>query len=150
VRAPAGCWWARPAHDRLVIYCPSGSAERVERILRAETVHHPGLVADRRRDSYMLLGVVGHCAPQVLEALGVRLPDGGSFGGTGVTVLDGAAVTWLAESPESVIACVPANRGEDVAASIERAGSPYGMVRISEEAFAHWSVGDRQRRRLTR
>jgi glycine cleavage system aminomethyltransferase T len=145
----AGAWWcgagsATPSFSaqRVVVLCEPLLGARLHKLLRARAARLPGLVVRDRSREWAAITVIGAAAPDVLRALGVF----GTIGDprdvppfTSAELADAEAL-WLLESGHRALAVVPASVAGAAWHAIERAGRPYRMCCVGEEAVARYEL----------
>jgi glycine cleavage system aminomethyltransferase T len=141
----AGAWWCGEAADRAIVVCDPRTAARLLGGLRSDAARH--VVIRDLSDQVAAIGLLGHNTGQVLNALGV-------YGGSGDPrtakpfargLVNDVAAWWLLQSDRRALALVERERAGEAWLAIERAGRPYGISCVGQEASARYTLMERLR-----
>jgi glycine cleavage system aminomethyltransferase T len=95
-----------------------------------------------RSDDWAALAVVGRRARPLLATLGVYGESGDPRHVPPLTVhtMTGADVLWLLESDTKAIALMPRSAAALVWQTVDRAGQPFGICAVGQEAIARYGL----------
>jgi hypothetical protein len=147
VVAGARALWCGESASRVVVLCDPRTAERLISGLRADAARHIG-VRDLSSE-LTAIGLLGRNTDLVLGALGVYGPSGDprtarpfARGSVGV---DGMPAWWLLQSDRRALALVDRDAAGEAWLAIERAGRPYGISCVGQEAAERYTLMERLR-----
>jgi hypothetical protein len=141
-----GAWWCGEASDRVLVACDPRTAARIVDGLRADAARHVRVLD--LSDEFSAIGLLGHNTARVLNALGVYGRSGDPraakpFARTSVG--DGVAAWWLLQSDRRALALVDREHAGDAWLAFERAGCPFGISCVGQEAAARYTLMERLR-----
>ena len=122
--------------------CDASSGDRLHALLRARVARRSAVTLADRSGQLAALAVVGRRASALLAELGVY---GESRNPRDVSPLTthtgaGADVLWLLESDDKALALMAAADAPVVWHAIERAGRPYGLCAVGQDALARYAL----------
>jgi glycine cleavage system aminomethyltransferase T len=143
----AGVWWCGAASDTLVVVCRRDVRRRLIEALRVHAAHQVSLRV--LSVDYATVGLLGPQTPHVLRALGVYGADGDprAVAPFGRGTIAGTGAWWLLESDRSALVLVDRDHAGEVWRAIERAGRPFGLSCVGQEAAGRYSLLERTRSR---
>jgi glycine cleavage system aminomethyltransferase T len=143
----AGAWWCGAAADTLVVVCRRDVRRRLIEALRVHAAHQVSLRV--LSVDYATVGLLGPQTPQVLRALGVYGAGGDprAVAPFGRGSIAGAGAWWLLESDRSALVLVDRDHAGEAWRAIERAGRPFGLSCVGQEAAGRYSLLERTRSR---
>jgi glycine cleavage system aminomethyltransferase T len=147
-RLVGGAWWCRPATNRIVVLSEPQVGRRLPERLRAEALHHVGLVVRDRSTDLAAIELLGRNAHQVLRALGAYGESGDPRGVSPFTpgMIDGIDVLWLLESDRRALALMVHKRAGEAWRAIEQAGRQFGISCVGRDAATRYALLERTRR----
>ncbi len=145
VRLAGGAWWCGAASNQVVAICDRVPARRLADRLRAEAVHHAGLLVRDQSAEWAAIELLGRNTAKVLRALGAYGESGDSRHVAPFTagVLDGVDVMWLLESGRRALALVRQDRVAVAWRAIEHAGRPFGISCVGWDAASRYALLER-------
>jgi glycine cleavage system aminomethyltransferase T len=143
----AGAWWCGAAPDTLVVVCRAEVRRRLIERLRVHAAHQLSLRV--LSVDFVALGLLGPRTPDVLRALGVYGANGDprTVSPFGRSTIAGTGAWWLLESDRSALLLVDRERAGEVWRAIERAGRPFGLSCVGQEAAGRYALLERTRSR---
>jgi glycine cleavage system aminomethyltransferase T len=143
----AGVWWCGAAADTLVVVCRRDVRKRLIEALRVHAAHQVSLRV--LSVEYATVGLLGPQTQHVLRALGVYGAGGDprAVAPFGRGTIAGTAAWWLLESDRSALVLVGRDHAGEVWRAIERAGRPFGLSCVGQEAAGRYSLLERTRSR---
>lgn len=144
----AGAWWCAASPERVVVICPPTAAGGLRRRLRTEALRHAPLTVEDHTTGWAAIELVGRRAPQVLRTLGAYGPSGDirraqPFARGSV---NGVELEWLLESDRRALALVTRADAGMVWLAIEKAGRPFGLSCVGQEAASRYRLLERAAR----
>jgi glycine cleavage system aminomethyltransferase T len=138
--------WCGETPNRVIVICDARTAGRLAAGLRADAARH---VSARELSSELTaIGLLGRNTAQVLSALGVYGRSGDPRTArpfTRTSVGDGVAAWWLLQSDRRALALVDREAAGEAWLAIERAGRPYGISCVGQEAAERYTLMERLR-----
>jgi glycine cleavage system aminomethyltransferase T len=143
----AGAWWCAAAPDTLVVVCRPDVRRRLIERLRVHAAHQVSLRV--LSVDFAALGLFGPRTTDVLRALGVYGANGDprTVAPFGRGTVAGSGAWWLLESDRSALLLVERDRAGETWRAIERAGRPFGLSCIGQEAAGRYALLERTRSR---
>ncbi len=138
--------WCGETASRVIVVCDPRTAERLAGGLRADAARHIGV--HDLSSQLTAIGLLGRNTTQVLSALGVYGPSGDPRSAqpfSRATVGDGDAAWWLLQSDRRALALVDREAAGEAWLAIERAGRPYGISCVGQEAAERYTLMERLR-----
>jgi glycine cleavage system aminomethyltransferase T len=138
-----GAWWCGEAADRVMVVCDSRTGRRLIDALHADAARH---VAVRDRSTELAaLALLGRNASKVLAALGVYGQSGDPREARPFAraSIDWIPASWLLQSDHHAMALVPRERAGEAWLAIERAGRPFGISCVGDEAACRYALMER-------
>ena len=143
--AGAGALWCGETSSRVIMVSDPRTTRRLTAGLRANAARH---ISVREKSSELTaIGLLGHNATHVLGALGVygqsgdpRMAQPFAHGS-----VDGIAARWLLQSDRRALVLVDRESAGDAWLAIERAGRPYGISCVGQEAADRYTLMERLR-----
>jgi len=137
--------WCGETSSRVIVVCDPRTAERLTGGLRADAARHIG-VRDLSSE-LTAIGLLGRNTALVLGALGVYGPSGDPrtvqpFSRGSV---ERHAAWWLLQSDRRALALVDRDLAGEAWLAIERAGRPYGISCVGQEAAERYTLMERLR-----
>ena len=138
----AGAWWCAASPERMLVLCEARHAGRLHAVLQARVARRSALTLTDRSADLAALAVVGRHASALLAELGVYGESGNPRDVPPLTAHTGAGgeVLWLLESDEMALALMAAADAPTVWHAIERAGRPFGLCAVGQEALARYGL----------
>ncbi len=135
-------WWCAPSSRRLIVLSPPTvggwlHARLIDRLSAGTAIS----VADRSAD-WAAFAVLGHRAPHILATLGVYGESGDPRSAAPVAVrsVAGADTLWLLESDRKAVALTRRACAARIWQTIERAGRPFAICAVGNEAVARYAL----------
>lgn len=140
-----GAWWCGESSDRVIVLCEPRIAARLVGGLRADAARH--LTVRDLSDEFAAIGLLGRNTGQVLNALGVYGHSGDPRQAKPFArgSVDGTPAWWLLQSDRRALALVGREHAGVAWLAIERAGRPYGISCVGQEAAARYTLMERLR-----
>lgn len=142
VVGPSACWCgARP--DQVLVVCNPQTSGRLAEALRGDAARH---VAVRDRSAELTaLGLLGRHTRDVLNALAVYGPSGDPRQAKPFArgSVDGVPAWWLLQSDHRALALVAREHAGAAWLAIERAGRPFGISCVGQEAARRYALTER-------
>jgi glycine cleavage system aminomethyltransferase T len=137
-----GAWWCAASPQRMLVLGDARSGDRLHAVLRARVTRRSAVTLAARSDELAALAVVGRRASALLAELGVYGASGNPRDVPPLTAhtAAGAEVVWLLESDDKALALMTAADAPRVWHAIERAGRPYGLCAVGQEALARYAL----------
>jgi glycine cleavage system aminomethyltransferase T len=145
----AGAWWCAATSDTLVVVCRADVRRRLVERLRMHATHQVSLRV--LSVDFAAVGLLGPQTPNVLGALGVYGAGGDprAVAPFGRGTIAGTDAWWLLESDRSALMLLDRERAGQVWRAIERAGRPFGLSCVGQEAAGRYALLERTRSRAT-
>jgi glycine cleavage system aminomethyltransferase T len=145
----AGAWWCGAAPDTVVVVCEPGVGRRLVERLRVHAAHQVALRL--LTVDFSAIGLLGPKAVGVLRALGVYGAGGDprQVAPFGRGTIAGSELWWLLQSDHSAIMLAPSEQAGRVWRAIERAGRPFGLSCVGQEAAGRYALLERSGSRAT-
>jgi hypothetical protein len=137
--------WCGETATRVIVVCDARTAERLTSGLRGDAARH---IDVRERSSELTaIGLLGRNTGLVLGALGVYGASGDPRAAQPFSrgSVDGIAASWLLQSDRRALVLVDREAAGDAWLAIERAGRPYGISCIGQEAAERYTLMERLR-----
>jgi hypothetical protein len=138
--------WCGESASRVIVVCDRRTAGRLTGGLRGDAARH--IVVREQSGELTAIGLLGRHTGLVLGGLGVYGPSGDpraaqpfSRGSVG----DGIAAWWLLQSDRRALALVDRSSAGEAWLAIERAGRPYGISCVGQEAAERYTLMERLR-----
>ena len=129
------------------LVCDPRTAERLTAGLRADAARHIGV--GEKSSELTAIGLLGRNTGLVLGALGVYGPSGDprtaqpfARGSVGV---DGMPAWWLLQSDRRALALVDREAAGEAWLTVERAGRPFGISCVGQEAAERYALMELER-----
>jgi glycine cleavage system aminomethyltransferase T len=137
-----GAWWCAPSGERMLVLCEASRAERLHAVLQARVARRSSVALTDRTADMAALAVVGRRSSALLAKLGVYGESGNPRDVPPLTTHSGAGgeVHWLLESDDKALALTAAADAPAVWHAIERAGRPFGLCAVGQEALARYGL----------
>ncbi len=137
-----GAWWCAPSGERMLVLCEASRAERWHAVLQARVARRSAVTLTDRSADMAALAVVGRRSSALLAKLGVYGESGNPRDVPPLTTHTGAGgdVLWLLESDDKALALMAAADAPAVWHAIERAGRPFGLCAVGQEALARYGL----------
>jgi glycine cleavage system aminomethyltransferase T len=137
-----GAWWCAPSPERMLVLCDASRGARLHAVLGARVARRSAVTLTDRSGELAALAVVGRRARALLADLGVY---GASGDPRDVPPLRahtsaGTEVLWLLQSDDKALALMAEADAPTVWHAIERAGRPYGLCAVGQEALARYAL----------
>jgi glycine cleavage system aminomethyltransferase T len=135
-------WWCAVSARQTLVLCDPGCDNRVRAAIAAQAGRQPCVWVSDRTAGCATLAVVGRRARDVLAALGVYGPSGDPravppvIGGAG----DGGAATWVLQTDDEAWAVLPRADAPALWHAIERAGQPFSLCAVGQDAIARYAL----------
>ena len=144
VRAGSASWCGATA-DRLLVVCDPRTADRLTDGLRSDATRH--VVVRNLSSELVTVGLLGRNTAQVLNSLGVYGPSGDPRAAKPFArgSVEEIPAWWLLQSDRRALALVDRERAGEAWLAIERAGRPYGISCVGQEAAARYTLMERLR-----
>ncbi|HWE10180.1 MAG TPA: hypothetical protein VG325_12565 [Solirubrobacteraceae bacterium] len=138
----AGGWWCAESARRTWVLCEPRGDTRVRAAIAAQAVRRPGITVTDHTTAWATLAVVGRRTRDVLARLGVygRSRDPRAVAPVTRHGCDGATATWLLQSDDEAWAVLPRADAPGLWRAIERAGQPWGLCAVGQEALARYEL----------
>lgn len=139
----ASAWWCGDAANRVMVVCDPRTGTRLVDALHADAARH---VAVRDCSSEVIaLSLLGRNASKVLAALGVygRSGDPREAKPFARGSVDGIPAWWLLQSDHRALALVDREQAGEAWLAIERAGRPFGISCVGDEAASRYALMER-------
>lgn len=147
VLSAGGAWWCGEAPGRVVVLSDPDTGSRLRQRLRADAVRYVTTTVRDVSADVAAIGLLGRNADKVLRALG-------AFGESGDPravqpfapgSVDGIPAWWLLQSDRRALALVPRERAGEAWLALERAGRPFGISCVGQEAACRYTLLERTR-----
>ena len=147
VLSAGNAWWCGEAADRVVVLSDPDTGSRLRQRLRADALRYVTTTVRDVSADVAAIGLLGRSADRVLRALG-------AFGDSGDPravqpfapgSVDGIPAWWLLQSDRRALALVPRERAGEAWLAIERAGRPFGISCVGQEAACRYTLLERTR-----
>jgi glycine cleavage system aminomethyltransferase T len=137
-----GAWWCAPSPERMLVLCDASHGDRLHAVLRARVARRSAVTLTDRSADLAALAVMGRRARPLLAQLGVygKSGDPRDVPPLRTHTSAGAEVVWLLESDDKALAVMAAADAPAVWHAIERAGRPYGLCAVGQEALARYAL----------
>jgi glycine cleavage system aminomethyltransferase T len=142
VSSGSACWCGEAA-DRVVVVCDPRTARRLLEARHADAARH---VTIRDRSSELAaLALLGRDTSKILAALGVYGESGDPRTAKpfAQSAVEGIPAWWLLQSDHRALALVPRERAGEAWLAIERAGRPFGISCVGDEAACRYALMER-------
>lgn len=138
-------WWCGVAEDRAMVVCRAPTGARLAEALHGDAARH--LTVRDLSEELAAIGVLGRNAGSVLSALGAYGPSGDARTARpfALAAVDGIPAWWLLQSDRQALALVSREHAGEVWLAIERAGRPFGISCVGEEAASRYALIERSR-----
>ena len=146
--APAGlvstgaAWWCAESAGRTLVLCEPGYGTHVRSAIAAQAARQPRVTVTDGTAAWATLAVVGRRARHLLSALGVYGPSGDPRDMPPVTRhrYDGGAATWVLHTDDEAWAVLPRAEAPALWRAIERAGQPFSLCAVGQDAIARYGL----------
>jgi hypothetical protein len=137
--------WCGESASRVIVVCDPRTAERLTGGLRADAARHIG-VRDLSSE-LAAIGLLGRNTGLVLGALGVYGQSGDPRTAQPFSrgAVEGTPAWWLLQSDRRALALVDREAAGEAWLAIERAGRPYGISCVGQEAAERFTLMERLR-----
>lgn len=142
VSTGSACWCGDGA-DRVIVVCDPRTGGRLVEALHAHAARH---VAVRDRSSELVaLALLGRHTSRVLAALGVYGESGDPREAKPFArgAVDGIPAWWLLQSDHRAVALVAREQAGEAWLAIERAGRPFGISCVGDDAACRYALMER-------
>jgi glycine cleavage system aminomethyltransferase T len=142
VSSGSACWCGESA-DRVIVVCDPRTGRRLVEALHGVAARH---VAVRDRSSELVaLALLGRNTSRVLAALGVygRSGDPREAKPFSKGWVDEIPAWWLLQSDRRAVVLVDREQAGEAWLSIERAGRPFGISCVGDEAACRYALMER-------
>jgi len=139
----ASALWCGDGADRVMVVCDPRTGGRLVEALQPDAARH---VSVRDHSSELVaLGLLGRNASKVLAALGVygRSGDPREAKPFARGTVDGIPAWWLLQSDHRALALVDRDQAGQAWLAIERAGRPFGISCVGDEAARRYALMER-------
>jgi len=139
----ASASWCGDGTNRVMVVCDPRTARRLAEALHADAARH---VTVRDRSSELVaLALLGRQASKVLAALGVygSSQDPREAKPFARGAVDGIPAWWLLQSDHRALALVDREHAGTAWLAIERAGRPFGISCVGDEAACRYALMER-------
>lgn len=145
VVSAGGAWWCGEAPDRVFVLCDPQTGPRLLERMRTDAVCRVGVQVREISGELAAIGLLGRSAGKVLNALGV-------YGSSGDVRrarpfargwVDDIPAWWLLQSDRRAIALVSRDDAAEAWLAIERAGRPFGISCVGQEAASRYALVER-------
>jgi glycine cleavage system aminomethyltransferase T len=139
----ASAWWCGESPDRTVVLCDPRTAARLASGLRTVAARH--ISVRERSDELCAIGLLGRHTGDVLSALGVYGESGDPRRAKPFSTgsIEGIPCRWLLQSDRRVLAVIPRADAAQAWLAIERAGRPFGISCVGQEAACRYALMER-------
>jgi glycine cleavage system aminomethyltransferase T len=140
-----GAWWCGDSAARVIVVCDGRTGGRLIDALHADAARH---VAVRDHSGELAaIGLLGRNTGRVLSALGVYGPSGDARRAKPFArgTLDGLEASWLLPSDRQALVLVAREQAGAAWLAIERAGRPFGISCVGQEAASRYALIERLR-----
>jgi glycine cleavage system aminomethyltransferase T len=138
-------WWCGVTPDQVMVLCDPRTAPRLSEALRGHAARH---VAVRDcSDQLAAIALLGRNTGKVLAALGVYGRSGDPRGAKPFAAgdVDGIRARWLLPSDRQALALLSREQAGEAWLAIERAGRPFGISCVGQEAACRYALMERLR-----
>ena len=137
--------WCGETPSRVLVACDPRTAQRLTAGLRADAARH--VTVRELSGELAAIGLLGRHTAHVLTALGVygRSGDPRAAKPFARGSVDGIAAWWLLQSDRRALALVAREDAGEAWLAIERAGRPYGISCVGQEAAERYTLMERLR-----
>jgi glycine cleavage system aminomethyltransferase T len=139
----ASALWCGDRTDRVMVVCDPRTGRRLVDALHADAARHV-TVRDRSTE-LVALALLGRNASKVLSALGVygRSGDPREAKPFARGAVDAIPAWWLLQSDHRALALVERDQAGEAWQAIERAGRPFGISCVGDEAACRYALMER-------
>ncbi len=147
VLSAGSAWWCGDAPGRLIVVSDPSTGSRLRERLRAEARRYVTMTVRDVSTELAAIGLLGRSADKVLRALGAfgESGDPRAVQPFGHGSIDGIPVSWLLQSDRVALALVPSGHAGDAWLAIERAGRPFGISCVGQDAACRYALLERTR-----
>jgi glycine cleavage system aminomethyltransferase T len=147
VLSAGNAWWCGDASGRAIVLSDPETGSRLRERLHVDARRFVSMAIRDASDELAAIGLLGQGAAQVLRALG-------AFGESGDPravapfahgQVAGVPASWLLQSDRRALALVPREHAGDAWLAIERAGRPFGISCVGQEAASRYALLERTR-----
>jgi glycine cleavage system aminomethyltransferase T len=145
VLSAGGAWWCGETPGRVLVLSDPATGRRLIARLHSEAMRHVNTQVHEISAEIAAIGLLGRSAAGVLAALGVygesRDPRTARPFSRGW--VDQIPTSWLLQSDRRAIALVNREDAGEAWLAIERAGRPFGISCVGQEAAARYALLER-------
>lgn len=140
-------WWCGEAPDRVVVLSDPDTGSRLRQRLRADAVRYVTTTVRDVSAEIVAIGLLGRNADKILRSLGAfgEAGDPRAVQPFAPGSVDGIPAWWLLQSDRRALALVPRERAGEAWLAIERAGRPFGISCVGQEAACRYTLLERTR-----
>jgi hypothetical protein len=147
VLSAGNAWWCGDAPGRVIVVSDPETGSRLRERLHIDARRFASMAVSDASDELTAIGLLGRSASDVLRTLGAYGEAGDpravapfSHGRVGEI-----PVSWLLQSDRRALALVPREHAGEAWLAIERAGRPFGISCVGQEAAARYALLERTR-----
>ena len=140
-------WWCGDAPGRVIVLSDPDTGSRLRDRLHADARRFVHMAVHDASAELAAIGLLGRNADAVLARARsirrVRRPSRGAPFAHGS--IDGIPASWLLQSDRRALALVPREHAGEAWLAIERAGRPFGISCVGQEAVSRYALLERTR-----
>lgn len=147
VLSAGGAWWCGDALGRVIVLSDPETGSRLRKSLHVDSRRFAGMAVRDVSEDLSAIGLLGREVGSVLRALGAFGTSGdprdvAPFGHGSIADVP---VSWLLQSGRRALALVPREQAGEAWLAIERAGRPFGISCVGQDAAARYALLERAR-----
>jgi glycine cleavage system aminomethyltransferase T len=145
VLAAGGAWWCGETPGRVFVLSDASTGRRLLARLHAQATLHVNTRVHDISDEIAAIGLLGRSSGAVLKALGVYGESGDPRAVRPFARgwIDAIPVSWLLQSDRRAVALVSREDAGEAWLAIERAGRPFGISCVGQEAASRYALLER-------